>query len=246
MTNVLWHTTYPAKVIAIIPAAGIGSRMQQAQAKQYLTVQGKTVVEHAIQGLLNDERIAQVIIALRADDQQFHQLPVAAHPKIKTVLGGAERAYSVLAALEQAPTDTDWVMVHDAARPCLTLDELELLWQWLANEAKADGAILAAPVFDTIKQADSAQQIVTTLERQQIWRALTPQLFPYSLLKHCLTQALMQQQMVTDEASAMELFGYHPYLLAGEKSNIKITTQDDLALAQFYLNYQQQQRVRTD
>ncbi|WP_127959723.1 2-C-methyl-D-erythritol 4-phosphate cytidylyltransferase [Serratia microhaemolytica] len=220
-------------VVAILPAAGIGSRMQADCPKQYLTIGQQTILEHAIHALLRHPRISQVIVALHSEDQHFQQLPIAKHPRVRVTQGGPQRVDSVLAGL-QLVTDTEWVLVHDAARPCLHADDLARL---LAITAQSQvGGILAAPVRDTMKRAVAGQhRIDHTVDRQALWHALTPQLFPRQLLLTCLQQALADGINVTDEASALEHCGYQPLLVAGRSDNIKVTQPEDLALATFYL-----------
>ncbi|WP_337261202.1 MULTISPECIES: 2-C-methyl-D-erythritol 4-phosphate cytidylyltransferase [unclassified Serratia (in: enterobacteria)] len=220
-------------VIAVLPAAGIGSRMQADCPKQYLTIGQQTILEHAIHALLRHPRIPQVIVAIGPDDRQFHRLPIAQDPRVRVTLGGQQRADSVMAGLQLAG-DAEWVLVHDAARPCLHADDLERLLAITAHSVV--GGILAAPVRDTMKRAEVGQNAIShTVERQDLWHALTPQLFPLALLKFCLQRALDEGATVTDEASALEHCGYHPLLIAGRSDNIKVTRPEDLALAAFYL-----------
>ncbi|AKG69898.1 2-C-methyl-D-erythritol 4-phosphate cytidylyltransferase [Serratia fonticola] len=221
------------QVIAVLPAAGIGSRMQADCPKQYLTIGHQTILEHAIHALLRHPRIIQVIVAISPEDQQFKTLPIASDPRVLVTEGGQQRADSVLAGLQLAG-NAHWVLVHDAARPCLHPDDLERLLAITAHSKV--GGILAAPVRDTMKRAQVGQSIIShTVERQDLWHALTPQLFPLELLKLCLQRALDEGATVTDEASALEHCGYHPLLVAGRADNIKVTRPEDLALAAFYL-----------
>jgi 2-C-methyl-D-erythritol 4-phosphate cytidylyltransferase len=221
------------QVIAVLPAAGIGSRMQADCPKQYLTIGHQTLLEHAIHALLRHPRITQVIVAINPEDQQFKTLPIASDPRVLVTEGGQQRADSVMAGLQLAG-NAQWVLVHDAARPCLHPDDLERLLAITAHSKV--GGILAAPVRDTMKRAQVGQSIIShTVERRDLWHALTPQLFPLELLKLCLQRALDEGAVVTDEASALEHCGYHPLLVAGRSDNIKVTRPEDLALAAFYL-----------
>ncbi|CAO97747.1 2-C-methyl-D-erythritol 4-phosphate cytidylyltransferase [Erwinia tasmaniensis] len=224
-------------VIAVVPAAGIGSRMQSACPKQYLTLCGKTILEHSLNALLAHPAVKRVVVALSPQDACFHQLPIAGDKRITTVTGGAQRADSVLAGLQAAPS-ARWALVHDAARPCLHPDDLARL---LALTASSEvGGILAAPVRDTMKRANAGRcDIDHTVEREALWHALTPQLFPLALLRHCLQRALSEGATITDEASALEYCGYHPELVNGRSDNLKVTRPEDLALAQFYLTQRQ-------
>ncbi|PIJ50488.1 2-C-methyl-D-erythritol 4-phosphate cytidylyltransferase [Erwinia sp. OLTSP20] len=221
-------------IIAVVPAAGIGSRMHCSSPKQYLSIGQQTIIEHTLAPLLAHARIGRVIVALSPDDLHFSTLPVSQHPRIMTVTGGQQRADSVLAGL-QAASGARWALVHDAARPCLHPDDLARL---LAITASSNvGGILAAPVRDTMKRAESGRQAIAhTVEREALWHALTPQLFPLALLRQCLQRALREGATITDEASALEYCGYHPELIAGRSDNIKVTRPEDLALASFFLS----------
>lgn len=219
-------------ITAIVPAAGIGSRMQADKPKQYLQLHGKTVLEHTLSVLLTYPPIERVILAVAADDVYLKQQAFINHPKIHIVKGGETRAESVLNALRYIKTDGDWVLVHDAARPCLTHADLDKLLKIQDN----NGAILAIPATDTIKRADAHQQIQHTEDRSRLWLAQTPQFFRSDLLRQALENAFAQGLVVTDEASAMELAGFQPHLVAGRSDNIKITRPEDLALAEFYLS----------
>ncbi|CNI78255.1 MULTISPECIES: 2-C-methyl-D-erythritol 4-phosphate cytidylyltransferase [Yersinia] len=220
-------------IVAVLPAAGIGSRMQADCPKQYLMAGGKTIIEHAIFSLLSHPRIQRIIVVIHPQDQQFSSLPIAKDPRISVVHGGEQRADSVMAGLQYAG-QAEWVLVHDAARPCLHADDLEKLLSII--EHSKVGGILAAPVRDTMKRSEAGvQAIAHTVDRQALWHALTPQLFPLELLKMCLSRALQDGAVVTDEASALEHCGYHPILVSGRSDNIKVTRPEDLALAEFYL-----------
>ncbi|WP_270221441.1 2-C-methyl-D-erythritol 4-phosphate cytidylyltransferase [Kosakonia cowanii] len=222
-------------VCAVVPAAGFGRRMQTECPKQYLSIGDKTILEHAVAALLAHPCVSRVIIAVSAGDERFAQLPLANHPQITVVNGGAERADSVLAGLKAA-TGAQWVLVHDAARPCLHQDDLNRLLA--LRETSRVGGILAAPVRDTMKRAEPGKTAIAhTVERNDLWHALTPQFFPLALLHDCLTRALDEGATITDEASALEYCGYHPELVAGRADNIKVTRPEDLRLAEFYLTH---------
>ncbi|HEJ2458173.1 TPA: 2-C-methyl-D-erythritol 4-phosphate cytidylyltransferase [Vibrio cholerae] len=221
---------------AIVPAAGVGSRMQADRPKQYLTLLGKTVLEHTIEHLLEHPHIEHVVVAVSADDPYFANLSLAHHPRVIRVDGGKERADSVLSALEYVCQHrlSEWVLVHDAARPCVThADITQLITTALAHPI---GAILASPVRDTMKRGDHLQQIEHTVDRTALWHALTPQMFRSQSLRERLFAALQQQVTITDEASAFEWRGEKPALVAGRADNLKITQPEDLALAEFYLS----------
>ncbi|CAI8799142.1 2-C-methyl-D-erythritol 4-phosphate cytidylyltransferase [Kosakonia quasisacchari] len=222
-------------VCAVVPAAGFGRRMQTECPKQYLSIGDKTILEHAVAALLAHPRVSRVIIAVSPGDERFAQLPLADHPQITVVNGGAERADSVLAGLHAA-SGAQWVLVHDAARPCLHQDDLNRLLA--LSETSRVGGILAAPVRDTMKRAEPGKTAIAhTVERNDLWHALTPQFFPLPLLHDCLTRALNEGALITDEASALEYCGFHPELVAGRADNIKVTRPEDLRLAEFYLTH---------
>ncbi|QHB31497.1 2-C-methyl-D-erythritol 4-phosphate cytidylyltransferase [Yersinia canariae] len=225
------------EIVAVLPAAGIGSRMQADCPKQYLIAGGKTIIEHAIFSLLSHPRIQRIIVVIHPQDIQFSTLAIAQDPRISVVHGGDERADSVMAGLQQAG-QAEWALVHDAARPCLHPDDLERLLAIIGHSKV--GGILAAPVRDTMKRSEAGvQAIAHTVDRQALWHALTPQLFPLELLKMCLSRARQDGAVVTDEASALEHCGYHPILVSGRSDNIKVTRPEDLALAEFYLTQRQ-------
>ncbi|EKF75126.1 4-diphosphocytidyl-2C-methyl-D-erythritol synthase [Alcanivorax hongdengensis A-11-3] len=204
--------------------------------KQYLTLDGRTLAEHTLQRLLAFAPLEAVVVAVCDEDPWWPTLPVAGHPRVQAVTGGASRAHSVRAGVARALQlggEQAWVLVHDMARPLLRLSDI----QRLLEQCGPQGAILASPVVDTIKQADADARIAATLDRRHIWRALTPQLFPARALLEALQD---DPDSLTDEASAMERQGWKPALVAGHGDNIKITVPEDLALARFYLSQQQE------
>ncbi|WP_253382329.1 2-C-methyl-D-erythritol 4-phosphate cytidylyltransferase [unidentified bacterial endosymbiont] len=222
-------------VCAVVPAAGFGRRMQTKCPKQYLYIGYKTILEHSVAALLAHPRVTHVVIAISPGDERFAQLSLANHPQITVVDGGAERADSVLAGI-QAAKGAQWVLVHDAARPCLHQDDLTRLLA--LSETSSVGGILASAVRDTMKRAEPGRQsIAHTVDRVDLWHALTPQFFPRELLHDCLTRALREGAIITDEASALEYCGYHPVLVEGRADNIKVTRPEDLQLAKFYLTH---------
>ncbi|RMG49741.1 MAG: 2-C-methyl-D-erythritol 4-phosphate cytidylyltransferase [Gammaproteobacteria bacterium] len=225
------------KYWAVIPAAGVGARMGADRPKQYLELLGRTVIEHTLSRFLDHPAIAGVFVALGPQDGYWPQLPVAADARITRVEGGRERCHSVLNALRAILAgpgqEEDRVLVHDAARPCLRREDLDRLIEEAG--ATPEGGILAVPVRDTMKRAGAADAIDHTIDRNALWHALTPQLFPLGALHEALQSALDAGHEVTDEASAMEHAGYRPRLVRGHADNIKITLPEDLALARFYL-----------
>lgn len=218
------------KIIAIVPAAGVGSRMGADKPKQYLTIAGKSILEHTLGQLSQHPAISEIIVAISPEDPYWPELALE-KAKIRSVAGGETRAQSVQNGLQAINDEDAWVLVHDAARPCVRLGDIDKLLQVVDPQ----GAILAIPAVDTIKRANSQAQIIATEDRTQLWQAQTPQFFPALALREALTQALKQGVEITDEASAMEFMGAHPQLIAGHGDNIKITRPEDLALAAFYL-----------
>ncbi|MCA0934944.1 2-C-methyl-D-erythritol 4-phosphate cytidylyltransferase [Vibrio alginolyticus] len=222
--------------IAIVPAAGVGSRMKADRPKQYLLIDGKAVLEHTVEKLLSHPNIAKVVVSVTEGDPYFPELAIANHPDVIRVAGGKERADSVLSGLNyvSAHFASEWVLVHDAARPCVSLTDIDCLIDVCV--AHPTGGILASPVRDTMKRANSVQNIDHTVEREALWHALTPQMFKTQQLTRALADALQQGIAITDEASALEWLGENPALIQGDASNIKITQPEDLALAEFYLS----------
>ncbi|HDL5698779.1 TPA: 2-C-methyl-D-erythritol 4-phosphate cytidylyltransferase [Mannheimia haemolytica] len=220
------------KIIAVIPASGVGSRMQAEKPKQYLQLKGKTILEHTVSIFLEHPHVEKVIVAVARKDPFYSTLELLKSPKIQLVFGGETRADSVLNALQEINTENAWALVHDAARPCLKRSDLDKLLQ--INDPQ--GGILAIPAVDTMKRANGTK-IAHTEDRSTLWHALTPQFFPAQALKQALSSAFANKLQVTDEASAMELAGYQPQLVSGRSDNIKITRPEDLSLAEFYLTH---------
>ncbi|PTP40985.1 2-C-methyl-D-erythritol 4-phosphate cytidylyltransferase [Vibrio splendidus] len=222
-------------VIAVVPAAGVGSRMKADRPKQYLQIHGKTILEHTVEKLLSHPQVSKIVVAVSDDDPYYPELPLNLNPLVIRVSGGTERADSVLSALDYIAQQqlSDWVMVHDAARPCIQLSDIDKLISGAMTHGV--GAILAAPVRDTMKRGVQGQ-IEHTVDRVDLWHALTPQMFRSKPLRKVLSEALQQGVSITDEASAFEWKGLSPALIAGRSDNFKITQPEDLALAEFYLS----------
>jgi 2-C-methyl-D-erythritol 4-phosphate cytidylyltransferase len=223
----------------ILPAAGVGRRMGSAIPKQYLDLAGRTVIEHTLEIFLADERIRAIVVALDPADGYWNDTRYAAHPKVIRAAGGAERCHSVrnaLTALADCAHEHDWVLVHDAARPCLQATDLDHLIAELRDDAV--GGLLGIPVRDTMKRAAPDGRVAATVERTSLWHAYTPQMFRLGLLRDALDAAVAAGAVVTDDASALERLGYAPRLIEGHADNIKITRAEDLPLAQFYLQQQ--------
>ncbi len=227
------------KYWAVVPAAGVGKRMQADRPKQYLEIAGRPLIEYAISQLMADPHIEGVVVAISADDEYWPALEIALDKPLWVVEGGVERCHSVLNALQELATranEDDWVLVHDAARPCVRAEDITQLITQLTHDDI--GGLLAVPVRDTMKRAGTNQRVITTEDREGLWHALTPQMFRFGKLRHALEQALEDESLVTDEASAMELAEYEPLLVEGHADNIKVTRPEDLALAAFYLQQQ--------
>lgn len=225
------------KIWAVVPAAGVGKRMQSDRPKQYLELAGTTVIEQTLTRLLASNVFTAVAVAISAEDPYWPELALSRHPEVLTAPGGKERADSVLSALQALRAragDEDWVLVHDAARPCITSEDIRKLIDTLAEHPV--GGILALSSHDTLKDVQG-DEIVGTHDRRHIWRALTPQMFRYGMLKQALLAAEGNPK-ITDEASALELQGLKPLIVEGRPDNIKITRPEDLALAEFYLAQQ--------
>ena len=221
---------------AVVPAAGVGLRFSNAAVKtpkQYLRIGEKTVLEHSLSVLCAHRQIAGVMLALDANDVHWRKTPELNGKPICVCTGGQTRAESVKNALEMllqmGVSTKSLVAVHDAARPCLSADDLEAVLS--AASTDAIGALLAMPVRDTVKRSDANLHVLETLDRSEIWAAQTPQVFRLGPLAN----AIAQYPSATDESQAMEQSGLMPKLVAGRASNIKITVADDLALAAFYL-----------
>ncbi|MCK5662849.1 MAG: 2-C-methyl-D-erythritol 4-phosphate cytidylyltransferase [Thiotrichaceae bacterium] len=228
------------KYWGIVPAAGVGKRMQADRPKQYLELNGATVIEQTLTRLLQVEQLTAVVVAISKEDPYWPNFEISRNPRILTAAGGKERADSVLSALNSISDKAvaeDWVLVHDAARPCITQSDVELLINDLTDHEV--GGILALASHDTLKAVNGDLAIIDTVDRSKIWRALTPQMFRYGALKNSLEDAADKGWVVTDDASALELQGKQPRIIAGRSDNLKITRPEDLALAQFYLEQQQ-------
>ena len=224
------------RVHALIPAAGRSVRFGGTMLKQYTYLMGQPVMAHSITAVRKHPLIEHVTVALAPDDGIYHDLIRPNYPDVTTVTGGDNRAQTVMNGLEfiqENDPECEWVLVHDAARPCLSAASLDqLLSRGLLSES---GAILAVPVSDTLKLADENDLIASTVERSSYWTAQTPQLFRLDQLHTNLESSLASGFIPTDEAAAMEFAGVHPLMVKGSNSNIKITGSEDLALAEFVL-----------
>ena len=222
------------RLYAIVPAAGSGSRFGAQMPKQYLPLSGKPLIYHTLVALCRCSRIDRVWVVLSPDDVWWYEHDWSSlGSKLETVFCGAStRAQSVangLAAAETAATDDDWILVHDAARPCLSQAMLTTLCDELADDPV--GGLLAVPVADTLKRADAEQRVAATESRDGLWQAQTPQMFRYGILLRALTE----HRGVTDEAGAIEAAGLKPKLVRADASNLKVTFPADLQLAELIL-----------
>ena len=221
---------------AVVPAAGSGRRLGGEIPKQYREIAGAPLMEHTLRALLASPDVRGIVVALDPSDRRADAINSLADVRVQTVAGGAERAHSVLAGLDllaEDASDEDWVLVHDAARPCLPLESLTALID--CARAEGEGAILAAPVSDTLKQVDDTARVTRTVDRSVLWRAQTPQLFPLIKLRRALRQCLEEIGDVTDEAMAMEWADETVHVVEGPPSNIKVTVEADLAYVDMIL-----------
>ncbi len=228
------------RFFGLIPAAGAGERMGRATPKQYLKLLGRPMLYHSVNALLANGRIDTVFVVLAPGDREFRQHAWGEFGERIAPLycGGATRHDSVLNGLVAASSTAqpdDWMLVHDAARPCLGQHELQRMLDALATDEV--GGILGVPVADTLKRADPAGRIQTTEPREQLWQAQTPQMFRHGLLLH----ALSRTAKVTDEAGAIEALGLKPKLVQGSATNLKVTYVEDLRLAEVILASQGRQ-----
>jgi 2-C-methyl-D-erythritol 4-phosphate cytidylyltransferase len=234
-----------ASIWAVVPAAGAGSRMQAAIPKQYLPLAGRPILLRTLERLCAYPGLTGLVVGVAQDDNHWpalqndcQQLP----RYLGHYTGGVMRADTVLNGLRALPDsarDDDWVLVHDAVRPCVRHADIDKLVA--AASRHRDGGLLALPMADTVKRADQDGMILETVPRENLWRALTPQMFRLGRLRLALERASVQSLEVTDEASAIERLGDRPQVVAGLPDNIKITLPDDLELAELYFARQAQE-----
>lgn len=223
---------------AVVPAAGSGTRVGAATPKQYLEIAGRPLLAWSVDALLASDRVEACVVALAPGDIGAAALSLFDHPRIRRCEGGATRAASVAAGIAALDArDDDWVLVHDAARPCLPLSALDTLIDTVL--ASGVGALLAQPQSDTLKRADARGRVVETLARDGLWRAQTPQMFAVGALRGALASAAAAGAEVTDEASAMERAGFPVQVVEGPSCNLKVTYADDIELANHWLQAQQ-------
>ncbi len=215
----------------VMPAAGSARRMgANATPKQYLPLRGATVIEYALRPFLARSECAGIVVVLSAADTHWRSLRIASDARIAVASGGDERVDSVrcgLEALSSRAQSRDWILVHDAARPCLSTDDLQRLLEALSDDEV--GGLLAAPVVDTLKRVDATGRVSATIDRASLWHALTPQMFRYEILVRALASCGVT---TTDEAQAIEALALHPKLVQGSADNLKITVPADLTRAE--------------
>jgi 2-C-methyl-D-erythritol 4-phosphate cytidylyltransferase len=221
---------------AVVVAAGRGERFGGSAPKQYTPLLGRPALAWSLAALLASPAVDGVVVALAPGDKRWKRLPESRDPRVQTCVGGDRREASVanaLAALAPQARDGDWVIVHDAARPCLTREDLDALIH--ATRRDAVGGLLAVPVPDTLKADDGGGRSARTVDRSGLWRALTPQMFRYGLLRRALALCIERERGITDEASAVEALGLKPRLVPGRADNIKLTTPADRVLVEAIL-----------
>ncbi len=226
---------------AIVPAAGVGKRMGCAVPKQYLDLNGSPILAWTLNRLIDHPQIVGVVVALNSIDEHWPSVRVRLNGSVREVGGGAERCHSVLAGLTYLDDNgqgDEWALVHDAVRPCVRSGDVSSL---ISQAGGHDvGGILGLPVRDTMKRTDGKTQTITsTVERDDLWHALTPQMFRVRVLKEAIEGVLDSGATATDEAQAMEFAGLQPIVVAGHPDNIKITRPDDLKLAELFLKAQE-------
>jgi 2-C-methyl-D-erythritol 4-phosphate cytidylyltransferase len=228
---------------AVLPAAGIGRRMGSSIPKQYLSIDGAPLILHSLRRLSAVKKIEKIVVVIHPEDSRWAELEKSIKEefgnRIITVMGGGERYQSVLnglTALTEFAGKDDWVLVHDAVRPCVRTSDIENLIQKVSLHSI--GGLLGSPVDNTLKRVDKKLTVIETVDRESYWNALTPQMFRFAQLKESIQTVVVSGEQVTDEAAAMEVAGFKPIMIAGQKDNIKITVEADLVLASQILKNQ--------
>ena len=227
------------KYFLVVPASGIGQRMNSTIPKQYIILEnGLTILDQCLNTILSNELISGFIVALDKKDSHFKSSDFAKDPKLISITtGGKERFHSVLNALnalDQTAKPNDWVLVHDAVRPCIRKEDINKLIEEVADDKV--GGILANRIVDTVKQKNNGG-LVSTIDRQKLYIAQTPQMFRYAILKDSIEKAIKSNMHITDESEALESLNYSIRIVEGSSSNIKITTQEDIHLANYFLKH---------
>ena len=228
---------------AVLPAAGIGRRMGSTIPKQYLSIDGVPLLLHSLRRLSAVKEIEKIVVVIHPEDSRWVELEgsiaVEFENRIITVMGGDERYQSVLnglTAMAEFADDNDWVIVHDAVRPCVRTSDIENLISKVSLHPI--GGLLGSAVDNTLKKVDADLTVIETVDRESYWNALTPQMFRFAALKESIEAVVASGEQVTDEAAAMEVAGFKPIMVAGSKDNIKITVESDLVLASQILKNQ--------
>ncbi len=233
------NATIKRNIWAVVPAAGVGRRMGKNQPKQYLEIRGRSIIEHSLDKLFGCKAVAGVAVGIAPDDAYWEKLDIRNKKLLGAFVGGSERVNTVLNGLDflsNWATGDDWVMVHDAARPCVSLKDINLL---IDKSLEFNcSVILASPVTDTVKRVNACNVIQGTVNRDELMLAMTPQLFPVKLLRLALRTAIDNNIPTTDESAAVEKLGKKPLAIRGQRTNIKITTVDDLQLANIFIDEQ--------
>ena len=227
------------KYFLVVPASGIGQRMNSTIPKQYIILEkGLTILDQCLNTILSNNLISGFIVALDKKDSHFKSSDFAKDPKLISITtGGKERFHSVLNALnalDQTAKPNDWVLVHDAVRPCIRKEDINKLIEEVADDKV--GGILANRIVDTVKQKNNGG-LVSTIDRQKLYIAQTPQMFRYAILKDSIEKAIKSNMHITDESEALESQNYSIRIVEGSSSNIKITTQEDIHLANYFLKH---------
>ncbi|MBX9587440.1 MAG: 2-C-methyl-D-erythritol 4-phosphate cytidylyltransferase [Gammaproteobacteria bacterium] len=225
------------RYFCIIAAAGVGQRMGTELPKQYLSIANRTLLEWSLEPFLLSPKIERIVVVLAKDDRWFSQLKISAHPKITTTVGGAIRYESVLSglhSLSNQASDDDWVIVHDAARPNFSLEDLQQLIEAVGDHPV--GGLLGTPSFDSLKRVNQNNIIESNVPREGLWRAFAPQMFRYGLLVSSHQNCLSENFAVTDESSAIAHYGHQPLMVLGRSDNFKITTLEDYEMMKIILS----------
>lgn len=208
--------------------------------KQYLKINELSILEHTVSRFIRLADINGVVVVISKDDRNWIGIDLSRHKKIMTTTGGKERYHSVLNGLRSlgnVAVDSDWALVHDAARPCVRIEDIQKLIEELSDHQA--GGLLGIPVRDTMKRTDKKNEIIETVSRDGLWHALTPQMFRIGDLRQAIEKAVAENLDITDEAQAMELVGFKPKFVCGHPDNIKITNMNDLLLAELFLEQQE-------
>ena len=222
----------------VIPASGKGTRVGAAKPKQYLELNGVSILQRTLKVFIDLPEISAIVVGIADSDSWWEKLTVSGHEKICMAPGGAERIHTVINGLAQLRSvydakDKDWVLVHDAVRPCVESEDIRRLIQ--TCKISECGGLLGVEVVDTVKRVDEENRVLLTENRRGLWRAMTPQMFRLGMLEGALNNAVSSGELSSDESSAMELAGYHPVMVPGSPLNMKITKASDIILLENYV-----------